>query len=75
VTLDPCECGGIPWIRRAALSLDECGFEVGQDSELSEDDRPFRVAIEVFDLAVFQFEHVAARGVHLLSRRGQLAEG
>jgi hypothetical protein len=40
VTLDPSECGGIPWIRRAVLSLGECRFEVGQHSELSEDDRP-----------------------------------
>jgi len=37
----------------AALSLGECGSEVGQDSELSEDDRPFRVVIEALELAVF----------------------
>jgi hypothetical protein len=43
--------------------------------ELSKNDRPLRVAVEEFDLAVFEFEHVAARGVHLLTRSRELAKG
>src|SRR4029078_5878999 len=60
-SLDPCECGRVPRVPLAALSAGECGFAVGQYSELSEDNRPFRITIETLDLAVFQFEHVATR--------------
>jgi hypothetical protein len=34
-------------------SVDKGRFEVGQDPELSEDDRTLRVAIEALDLAAF----------------------
>jgi hypothetical protein len=37
--------------------------EIVQDPELSKNDRPLRVAVEALDLAVFELEHVAARGV------------
>src|ERR1700730_9825160 len=57
------------------FSVSQSSVEVVQDPELSEDDRPLRVAVEAFDLAVFEYEHVAARGVHLLARGGQLAKG
>ena len=56
-------------------SMTQSGVEVVQDPELSKDDRPFWVAVEAFDFAVFEYEHVAARGVHLLARGGQLAKG
>src|ERR1700674_2034875 len=56
-------------------SVTQSGVEVVQDPELSKDDRPLWIAVEAFDLAVFEFEHVAARGVHLLSRGRQLAKG
>jgi hypothetical protein len=49
--------------------------EVVQDPELSKDDRPLWVSVEAFDLAVFEFEHVAARCVHLLTCGRQLAKG
>jgi len=61
--------------KRAAAAVGTCefsvtqsGVEVVQDPELGKDDRPLWVAVEAFDLAVFEFEHVAARGVHLLTR-------
>src|SRR5467141_2601061 len=57
------------------FSVTQSGVEVVQDPELSKDDRPLWVAVEAFDLAVFEFEHVAARGVHLLTRGRQLAKG
>ena len=57
------------------FSVTQSGVEVVQDPELSKDDRPLWVAVEAFDLAVFEFEHVAARGVHFLTRGRQLAEG
>src|SRR5882724_7324980 len=57
------------------FSVTQSGVEVVQDPELSKDDRPLWVAVEAFDLAVFEFEHVAARGVHLLARGRQLAKG
>jgi hypothetical protein len=57
------------------FSLTQSGVEVVQDPELSKDDRPLWVAVEAFDLAVFEFEHVAARGVHFLTRGRQLAKG
>ena len=53
----------------------QSGVEVVQDPKLSKDDRPLWVAIEAFDLAVFEFEHVAARCVYLLTRGWQLAKG
>ena len=53
----------------------QSGVEILQDPELSKDDRPFWIAVEAFDLAVFEFEYVAARGVHLLTRGRQLAKG
>jgi putative transposase len=31
--------------------------------------------VEAFDLAVYEFEHVTARGVHFLTREGQFAKG
>jgi hypothetical protein len=40
----------------------QSGVEVVQDPELSKNDRPLWVAVEAFDLAVFEFEHLAARG-------------
>src|SRR5882724_10491560 len=43
------------------FSVAQSGVEVVQDPELGKDDRPLRVAVEAFDLAVFEFEHVAAR--------------
>src|SRR6266568_5535271 len=55
------------------FSVTQSGVEVVQDPELSKDDRPLWVAVGAFDLAVFEFEHVAARGVHLLTRGRQLA--
>jgi hypothetical protein len=57
------------------FSVTQSGVEVVQDPELSKDDRPLWVAVEAFDLAVFEFEHVTARGVHLLTRGRQLAKG
>jgi hypothetical protein len=48
------------------------GVEVVQDSELSKNDRPLWVTVEAFDLAVFEFEHVTARDVHMLTRRQSL---
>ena len=57
------------------VSVTQCGAEVGQDSELSKDDRPFRVAVEALDLAACEFKHVAAGCVHLLTRSWQLAKG
>jgi hypothetical protein len=57
------------------FSMTQSGVETVQDPELSKDDRPLRVAVEALDLAVFEFEHVAARGVHLLTRGRQLAKG
>src|ERR1700719_167508 len=62
----------IAYLRR--FSATQSGVEVIQDPKLSKDDRPLRVAIEAFDLAVFEFEHVAARCVHFLTRGGQLAK-
>jgi hypothetical protein len=56
-------------------SMRQGGIEVVQDAQLSKDDRPLWVAIETFDLAVFEFEDVAARGVHLFTCSGQLAKG
>src|SRR6267378_3143222 len=54
----------------------ERGLEVGQHTELGEDDRSFRVAVEPDDLAVLvEFEDVGARGVHLLSSSRQFTEG
>jgi hypothetical protein len=32
------EPGRVLWVLLVTLSVRECGFEVGQDSELSEDD-------------------------------------
>src|SRR5258708_33824712 len=56
--------------------LCERGLKVGQYAELGEDDRSFRVAVKSDDLAVLvEFEDIGARGVHLLSGSGQLAEG
>src|SRR5580704_17304684 len=57
------------------FSVTQSGVEVVQDPELSKDDRPLRIAVEAFDLAVFEYEHVAARSVHLLTRGTQLAKG
>ena len=57
------------------FSVTQSGVEVVQDPELSKDDRPLWVAVEAFDLAVFEFEHVAAGGVHFLTRGRQLAKG
>ena len=42
----------------------QSGVEIVQDPELSKNDRPLWVAVEALDLAVFEFEHVTARGVH-----------
>jgi len=56
-------------------SVSQSCVQVVQDPELSKDDRPLWVAVEAFDLAVFEFEHVAARGVHSLTRGRQLAKG
>src|SRR5258707_9552057 len=44
-------------------SVTQSGVEVVQDPELSKDDRPLWVAVEAFDLAVFEYEHVTARGI------------
>src|SRR5690349_11099964 len=60
--------------RAAGRSVGECGFEVGEDAELSEDHGSLRVAVEALDLAVPEFEDVAARSIHLLASRGQLSE-
>jgi len=57
------------------FSVTQSGVEVVQDPELSKDDRPLWVAVEALDLAVFDYEHVAARGVHLLTRGRKLAKG
>src|SRR6266403_2253873 len=57
------------------FSVTQSSVEVVQDPELSKDDRRLWVAIEAFDLAVFEFENVAARGVHFLARSTQLAKG
>ena len=57
------------------FSVTQSSIEVVQDPELSKDDRPLWVAVEAFDLAVFEFEHVAARCVHLLTRGRELAKG
>src|SRR6516164_7549193 len=57
------------------LSATQSGVEVVQDAELSKDDRPLWVAVEAFDLAVFEFEHVATRCVHLLTSGRQFAKG
>jgi hypothetical protein len=37
--------------------VSQSGVEVVQDPELSKDHRPLRVAVEAFDLAVFDFKH------------------
>ena len=55
-------------------SFAQSGVEVIQNSELSKDDRAFRVTVKAFDLAVFDYEHVAARSVHLFTRGMQLAK-
>src|SRR6266436_823445 len=57
------------------FSVTQSGVEVVQDPELSKDDRPLWVAVEAFDLAVFEFEEVAARRVHLLTCGRQLPKG
>src|ERR1700692_1524766 len=76
MTLNHVPTGANPyWLAPFELSVTQSGVEVVQDPELSKDDRPLWVAIKAFDLAVFDFEHVAARGVHFLTRGGQLAEG
>ena len=62
------------WDEHASLAT-QSGVEVVQDPELSKDDRTLWVAVEAFDLATFEFEHVAARCVHFLTRGGQLAKG
>jgi hypothetical protein len=69
--------GSVANLRRSThtFSVTQSGVEVVQDPELSKDDRPLWVAVEAFDLAAFEFEHVAARCVHLLTRGRQLAKG
>ena len=53
----------------------ERGAEVTDRAELGEDDRAFGVAVEALDLAVDQFEDVAARCVHPLAGRRQRPGG
>ena len=69
----------LPFVRSAdgvpRFSVTQSSVEVVQDPELSKDDRPLWVAVEAFDLAAFEFEHVAARCVHLLTCGRQLAKG
>src|SRR4029077_2742843 len=57
------------------FSVTQSSVEVVQDPELSKDDRPLWVAVEAFDLAAFEFEHVAARCVHFPTRSRQLTKG
>ena len=57
-----------------AFSVIQGGVEVVQDPELGKDDRAFRIAIEALDLAVLEFEHVAARCIHFLSGGTQFAK-
>ena len=63
----------IAYLRR--FSATQSGVEVIQDPKLGKDDRSLWIAVEAFDLAVFEFEHVAARCVHFLTRGRQLAKG
>src|ERR1700757_2851875 len=53
----------------------ERGAEVTDHAELGEDGRPFAVAVEAIDLAVDQYEDVAARRVHPLAGRRQRPGG
>jgi len=72
----PQRCGVLPRSATGAGLPCERSLEVHQHAELGEDDRSFRVAVKPDDLAVrVEFEDIGARGVHLLSGSGQLAEG
>jgi hypothetical protein len=73
MTLNHVPAGASPyWLAAFEFSVTQSGVEVVQDPKLSKDDRPLWVAVEAFELAVFEFEHVAARCVHLLTRGRQL---
>ena len=67
-------CALSAWVIQARRSVLERGAEVTDHAELGEDDRSFGVAVEALDLAVGQFEDVAARGVHPLAGRPQRPE-
>src|SRR6202047_3102620 len=57
------------------FSVTQSSIEVVQDPELSKDDRPLWVAVEAFDLAVFEFEHVAAGASICLPVAGSSPKG
>src|ERR1700692_3793859 len=68
--------GRTPQSRNAPRFLmTQSGVEVVQAPELSNNAGPLWLAVEAFDLTSFEFEDVAARGVHLPTRGRQLSKG
>src|SRR6202044_2400799 len=64
LTCSPTRCRpGSPCVEALRVG-NECCAEVTEHAELGEDDCSFWVAVEALDLAVDQFEDVAARRVH-----------